>query len=41
MEADHEERLKEWTKNWDDLTDFEIVPVQTSAEAAAIIQPKL
>ena len=41
MEADHEERLKEWTKNWDDLTDFEIVPVQTSAEAAAIIQPNL
>jgi hypothetical protein len=37
MEADHEERLKEWTTHWDDLTDFEIVPVRTSAEAAAIM----
>ena len=37
MEADNESRLKEWTKHWDDLTDFDIIPVRTSAEAAAII----
>ena len=37
MEADSEGRLKDWTKHWDDLTDFEIVPVRTSAEAAAIM----
>ena len=37
MEADSEARLREWTQHWDDLTDFEIVPVQTSAEAAAIM----
>jgi Protein of unknown function (DUF3303) len=37
MEADSEARLKEWTTHWDDLTDFEIVPVRTSAEAAAIM----
>ena len=37
MEAESESRLREWTKNWDDLTDFEIVPVRTSAEAAAIM----
>jgi len=41
MEADTEARLQEWTKHWDDLADFEIVPVRTSAEAAAIIRPKL
>jgi len=37
MEADNEAGLKEWTKHWDDLTDFEIIPVRTSAEAAAIM----
>ena len=36
MEAENEARLREWTKHWDDLTDFEIIPVRTSAEAAAI-----
>jgi hypothetical protein len=38
MDAESEGRLREWTKNWDDLTDFEIIPVRTSADAAAIIQ---
>jgi hypothetical protein len=37
MEADSEARLREWTRHWDDLTDFEIVPVRTSADAAAIM----
>jgi hypothetical protein len=37
MEADSEGRLKEWTRHWEDLTDFEVVPVRTSAEAAAVI----
>ena len=37
MEAENEARLREWTKNWDDLTDFEVIPVRTSAEAAAIM----
>ena len=37
MEAEDEARFKEWTANWDDLIDFEIVPVRTSAEAAAAI----
>lgn len=41
MEADSEGQLREWTANWDDLIDFEIVPVRTSAEAAAIIAPEL
>jgi len=37
MEAESEVLLAEWTANWDDLVDFEIVPVRTSAEAAAAI----
>ena len=28
--------IGEWTAQWDDLVDFEIVPVMTSKEAAAI-----
>jgi len=38
MEADDQALFKEWTANWDDLIDFEIVPVRTSAEAAALSQ---
>ena len=35
MDADSEALLREWTANWEDLVEFEIVPVQTSADAAA------
>lgn len=38
MEAESEARLREWTANWEDLVDFEIVAVRTSAEAAVIAQ---
>lgn len=38
MEADDEALFNEWTANWSDLVDFEIVPVRTSAEAAAAIK---
>src|SRR5947207_14767865 len=41
MEADSEDSFREWTANWDDLVDFEIVPVRTSADAAAAIAPEL
>lgn len=41
MEAENEGILKEWTKNWEDLVEFEIVPVRTSAQAAAAIAPEL
>jgi hypothetical protein len=33
MECGSEEPLRTWIGNWDDLADFEIVPVITSAEA--------
>lgn len=41
MEADSEEMLKQWTANWDDLVEFEIVPVRPSEEAARVIAPEL
>ena len=41
MEADNEQRLADWTSNWSDLVDFEIVPVRTSAAAVALIAPQL
>ena len=41
MEADGEALLQEWMANWNDLVDFEIVPVRTSADAVAVIAPQL
>lgn len=41
MEADNEAMLKGWTHNWDDLVEFEIVPVRTSDEAAEVMAPRL
>ncbi len=35
MEAEDEALLRQWTANWRDLIDFEVVAVRTSAEAAA------
>jgi hypothetical protein len=33
MEAGNPGQLQEWISNWEDLADFTIVPVLTSAEA--------
>lgn len=41
MEAESEQDLKAWTSNWQDLMDFEIIPVRTSADAAEAIGPQL
>jgi hypothetical protein len=41
MEAESEELLRRWAAAWDDLVEFEVVPVRTSAEAAAAIAPSL
>ena len=32
MEAPHEESLRPWLAAWGDLTEFEVIPVVTSAE---------
>lgn len=36
MECDDPRLFDEWIANWADLVDFEVVPVRTSAEAAAL-----
>ena len=33
METNSPENLNEWISNWNDLVDFEIIPVITSAQA--------
>jgi Domain of unknown function (DUF3303) len=33
--------LDEWIANWSDITDFEVNPVVTSAEAATAVAPRL
>jgi hypothetical protein len=41
METENENDLKEWMSNWEDLMDFEIIPVRTSTEAVKAIAPQL
>ena len=40
MESESLEKLKTWIAKWDDLADFEIIPVLTSAEVKAKILSK-
>ena len=37
MECDDSALLEQWMSNWRDLTEFEVIPVDTSADAAAAI----
>ena len=41
METDQPALLDEWMANWNDLVEFEVHPVITSAEAAERITPRL
>ncbi len=41
MECDDRALLADWTARWGDLADFEVIPVVTSAEAAAAVAPRL
>ena len=41
MEAPSEMELREWTSRWEDLVEFELVPVRTSTEAVKAIAPDL
>jgi len=41
METDHPTLLDQWIANWDDLVDFEVYPVMTSADAAQLMAPRL
>ena len=40
MECEDRALLDEWMANWADLVRFEVVPVVTSAEAAAMMAPR-
>lgn len=41
MQTDDEKLFDEWCSRWQDLCDFEIIPVRTSAEAFQVIAPRL
>ena len=41
MECEDHRLLQEWMDQWKDLVDFEVIPVVTSAEAAAAVAPRL
>jgi hypothetical protein len=38
METEDPSLFPRWTENWDDLMEFKIVPVRTSAETALLVQ---
>ena len=40
MECDDPRLLAAWIANWQDLVEFEVVPVLASRDAAAIMAPK-
>jgi hypothetical protein len=41
MECEDRDLLDAWMSRWNDLVEFEIIPVITSAEAQAAVAPRL
>jgi hypothetical protein len=41
MECEDRRLLDEWVRRWDDLVEFEIIPVITSSDAQAAVAPAL
>jgi hypothetical protein len=41
MECDELSLPEQWLANWSDLVDFDVIPVMTSADAVALITPRL
>ena len=41
MESDDRASLDQWMAAWNDIVDFEVIPVMTSAEAAASVAERL
>jgi len=41
MDAPDRARLDQWLQRWQDLVDFDVIPVITSPDAQAIIGPRL
>ena len=41
MECDDRSLLEEWMSRWEDLVQFEVVPVIRSSEATSLVAPRL
>ncbi len=41
MECEDPQLLAQWMANWQDLVEFEVIPVRTSADAVAALAPRL
>ncbi len=41
METDDAALLDQWIAQWNDIVDFEVLPVISSADAAALMAPRL
>jgi Protein of unknown function (DUF3303) len=41
MECEDRRLLDQWMAHWNDVMDFDVIPVMTSAEAVAIVSPRL
>lgn len=41
MECDDRALVDEWISRWNDIVDFEVIPVISSADAAAAVAPRL
>jgi hypothetical protein len=41
MECEDPAFLAQWTAHWEDLVEFEVIPVVTSAVAMSVIAPQL
>jgi hypothetical protein len=41
MECEDPKLLEQWKTRWEDLAEFEVIPVMTSAEAVAAVTPRL
>jgi hypothetical protein len=41
MECDDPSLLAQWMAQWADLTEFDVIPVVTSADAVALVAPRL
>ena len=41
MECDDERLLTEWMRQWEDIVEFEYIPVMTSGDASAAVSDRL
>ena len=41
METENRDLFEAWVRQWQDLVEFEIIPVRGSAEASSVIAPQL